>query len=256
MVGRPVLLNAEEMQFIVDELFVGNRLSAGEIIMSDGERLDLRKIRAPIIVFCSWGDDITPPQQALDWVLDLYDDTDQIIQNGQTIIYSLHQSIGHLGIFVSGSVATKQHEEFTLNMDLLDTMLPGLYELVLEDVDDNTPNRELIEGNYVARIVPRTLDDIRALGHNSPDDERKFATAARVSEINQGLYRALFSPAIRAMSSETAAEIPARGASQPDQVPQLFRPQPDDGPDRAYGRCHPPRRPPSPGFRGQPVPAL
>ncbi|MBP8930103.1 MAG: DUF3141 domain-containing protein [Paracoccus sp.] len=203
--GSPVLLNAEEMQFIVDELFVGNRLSAGEIIMSDGERLDLRKIRAPIIVFCSWGDDITPPQQALDWVLDLYDDTDQIIQNGQTIIYSLHQSIGHLGIFVSGSVATKQHEEFTLNMDLLDTMLPGLYELVLEDVDDNTPNRELVEGNYVARIVPRTLDDIRALGHNSPEDERKFATAARVSEINQGLYRALFSPAIRAMSSETAA---------------------------------------------------
>ncbi len=85
--GNPVLLNAEEMRFIVDELFVGNRLTAGEVVMSDGERLDLRKIKSPIIVFCSFGDDITPPQQALDWVLDLYDSVDEIIANGQTIIY-------------------------------------------------------------------------------------------------------------------------------------------------------------------------
>ncbi len=205
--GVPVQLNAEEMQFIVDELFVGNKLSAGETIMSTGERIDLRKIRSPIIVFCSFGDNITPPQQALDWLLDLYDDTDQLIENGQTVIYSLHQSIGHLGIFVSGSVANKQHEEFTLNMDMLDSLVPGLYELVLDDIDDKTSNRELVLGNYVARLVPRTLDDIRALGHNSPEDERKFAAVARVSEINQGLYRALFSPAVRAMSTPTSAEF-------------------------------------------------
>ncbi len=99
--GTPVLLNAEEIQFIVEELFVGNRLTAGKIRNSDGGRIDLREIRSPIIVFCSFGDDITPPQQALDWILDLYDSVDEIIANGQTIIYSLHQSIGHLGIFVS-----------------------------------------------------------------------------------------------------------------------------------------------------------
>ena len=39
-----------------------------------GVRIDLRNIKSPIVVFCSWGDDITPPQQALDWILDLYDD--------------------------------------------------------------------------------------------------------------------------------------------------------------------------------------
>ena len=100
--GNPVLLNADEMRFIVDELFVGNRLTAGKIAMSDGERIDLRKIKSPIIVFCSFGDDITPPQQALDWILDLYDSVDEIIANEQTIIYSLHQSIGHLGIFRLG----------------------------------------------------------------------------------------------------------------------------------------------------------
>ncbi|KGJ06445.1 Protein of unknown function [Paracoccus halophilus] len=205
--GVPVQLNAEEMQFIVDELFVGNHLTAGETIMSDGARVDLRKIRSPIIVFCSWGDDITPPQQALDWVTDLYDDVDQIIQNGQTIIYCLHQSIGHLGIFVSGSVATKEHEEITLNMEMIDSLLPGLYELELSELGESVENRELIGGKHLARLVPRTLDDIRALGHNSDEDERKFAASARVSEINQGLYRSLVSPFVRAFSTPTSAEI-------------------------------------------------
>ena len=134
--GAPVLLNAGEMEFIVRELFVGNKLSTGKLRTSDGGRIDLRKIRSPIIVFCSFGDDITPPQQALDWILDLYDSVDEIIANGQTIIYSLHQSIGHLGIFVSGKVASKEHEEFALNMNLIDAMPPGLYEVLLTDLDE------------------------------------------------------------------------------------------------------------------------
>src|SRR5262249_29968282 len=68
--GGHVLLNAEEMQFIVDELFIGNKLASAEIASSDGRRLDLRNIRSPIVVFCSKADNITPPQQALDWILD------------------------------------------------------------------------------------------------------------------------------------------------------------------------------------------
>jgi pimeloyl-ACP methyl ester carboxylesterase len=70
--GGHVNLNAEEIQFIVDELFIGNNLAAGRIKTSDGVAVDLRNIRSPIVVFCSKGDNITPPQQALDWILDLY----------------------------------------------------------------------------------------------------------------------------------------------------------------------------------------
>ena len=66
--GSPVLLNAEEMQWIADNLFVGNKLTSGELRTADGVRIDLRNIRSPIIVFCSWGDNITPPQQALGWI--------------------------------------------------------------------------------------------------------------------------------------------------------------------------------------------
>jgi hypothetical protein len=202
-----VLLNAEEIQFIVDELFVGNRLATGEIVANNGERIDLRKIGSPIIVFCSFGDDITPPRQALDWILDLYDDVDDLIANGQTIIYSVHQSIGHLGIFVSGKVAKKEHEEFTLNMNLVDVMPPGLYEMVLIEADENSPRADLVEGKYIAKVLPRTLDDIRALGHNNAADQRRFETVARVSDINQGLYRTFISPIVKSLTTQTSAEF-------------------------------------------------
>ncbi|MDR3534285.1 MAG: DUF3141 domain-containing protein [Rhodopila sp.] len=205
--GNPVLLNAEEIQFIVDELFVGNRLTAGKIVASSGERVDLRKIKSPIIVFCSFGDDITPPQEALDWILDLYDEVDDIIANGQTIIYSLHQSIGHLGIFVSGKVAKKEHEEFAFNINMIDAMAPGLYELVLTDADASTPRADLVEGKYIAKLKPRTLDDIRALGHNDAEDQRRFETSARLSDVNQGLYRACVQPIVKAVTTQASAEL-------------------------------------------------
>ena len=204
--GSPVLLNAGEMQWIADNLFVGNKLSAGEIRTSDGVRIDLRNIKSPIICFCSWGDDITPPQQALDWILDLYDDVREIVANGQTIVYSLHHSIGHLGIFVSGKVATKEHREFVTCMEMIEATPPGLYEAVITEVGEDTANRDLVDGKYLFRLEPRTLDDIRAFGVNSPEDEKRFAAVARLSEINLGLYRTFAEPWIRAAVTEPMAE--------------------------------------------------
>ena len=103
--GGHVNLNAEEIQFIVDELFIGNNLAAGRIQTRDGTTIDLRNIRSPIVVFCSKGDNVTPPQQALGWILDLYENVDEIRSYGQTIVYTIHETVGHLGIFVSGGVA-------------------------------------------------------------------------------------------------------------------------------------------------------
>ena len=95
--GGHVNLNAEEIQSIVDDLFVGNKLAAGEMRTSDGTSIDLRNIRSPIVVFCSKGDNITPPQQALGWILDLYDDVDDIRSHGQTIVYTIHEFRGSFG---------------------------------------------------------------------------------------------------------------------------------------------------------------
>src|SRR6187455_2247236 len=158
--GGHVNLNAEEIQFIVDELFVGNKLAAGQVKTSDGSAVDLRNIRSPIVVFCSKGDNITPPQQALGWILDLYDDVDEIRSYGQTIVYTIHESVGHLGIFVSGGVARKEHGELSSNIDLIDTLPPGLYEATFEAKDANTTNVDLTIGQWVMRCEARTLDDI------------------------------------------------------------------------------------------------
>jgi len=208
--GSPVLLNAGEMQAIADQLFVGNKLSSGELRSSDGTHIDLRNIKSPIIVFCSWGDDITPPQQALHWILDLYDHEDEIVNAGQTIVYCLHQSIGHLGIFVSGKVATKEHGEFAQSMDMIDLMPPGLYEAVITGIDESVENPDLVQGNYLFSLEARKLDDIRKIGGNSPEDDLAFATAARLSEINEGIYSTLMRPIFRAVTTEASAEMMRR----------------------------------------------
>src|SRR6266850_1059309 len=122
--GGFFLMNEEEMRFIVDNLFVGNKLSGGGIVTSTGTRIDLRNIRSPIVVFASWGDDITPPQQALNWILDCYATDREIVAREQTIVYLLHHDIGHLGIFVSGKVAQREHAEIVAGLDLIELLPP------------------------------------------------------------------------------------------------------------------------------------
>jgi len=204
--GSPVLMNAGEMQWIADNLFVGNKLTSGDLRTSDGTQIDLRNIQSPIVVFCSWGDDITPPQQALGWVTDIYRDDEDLIASGQTIIYSVHGSVGHLGIFVSGKIATREHGEFTSSMDMIDMMPPGLYEVVIEDIADDTANRALISGDYLFRLVPRKLDDVRALGGNSAEDDLKFATVDRISTINRRLYESYLGPFVRSVTPPAFGE--------------------------------------------------
>src|SRR6476469_9293523 len=204
--GGHVNLNAEEIQFIVDELFVGNNLAAGNITLSDGQKVDLRNISSPIVVFCSKGDNITPPQQALGWILECYADVDDIRAYGQTIVYTVHESVGHLGIFVSGGVAKKEHAEFSSNIDLIDVLPPGLYEATFEAKGEDTTSPDMVVGQWVMRCEARTLDDIRAMGGNSPEDERRFAAAKRVSEINLAAYQKYLQPWIKGMVKPQMAE--------------------------------------------------
>ena len=203
--GGHFLLTAEEIRQITGDLFVGNKLTAGRIVAPDGTPLDLRRIRAPIVVVCSQGDNITPPQQALNWILDLYDDVEQIRANEQTIIYTVHDSVGHLGIFVSAKVALKEHAEFVESLELIEALAPGLYEMVIEEVrlEDEGEAAEHLE--YNVRFEARTLDHIRAYD-DGREDERPFATVARISEVNDSLYETFMGPWVRAMASPPLAE--------------------------------------------------
>ena len=204
--GGHVDLNGEEIQWIVDQLFVGNRLATGEIVTRKGERIDLRRIRSPIVCFCSRGDNITPPQQALGWIVDLYSSDIDVQACGQTIVYAVHDTVGHLGIFVSGGIAKKEHQEFASNIDLIDVLPPGLYEAVMTRRTDSTDNQEAVVGEWVVRFEPRTIDDVRRIVQPEPDSDRRFAAVRRVSEINLGMYRTFWQPFVRASVNPQTAE--------------------------------------------------
>ncbi|CAM3567861.1 DUF3141 domain-containing protein [Halomonas lysinitropha] len=203
--GGHVVLGGDEIQYIVDNLFIGNRLSTAQLVTSDGRRIDLRNLRSPVVVFCSKGDDITPPPQALGWVRDLYEGVEDVIANEQTIVYCVHDTTGHLGIFVSGSVSRKEHAEFTANMDYIDVLPPGLYETTVSNAAERE-DAELIERDYLLEFTPRTIEELDKDVQHRPEDDTRFATVARISEINLGFYRAFMQPWVQAMATPESAK--------------------------------------------------
>ena len=203
--GDFVLLRGEEKQWMDDNLFVGNKFATGQIVTSDGIHLDIREVKTPIICFCSQGDNITPPQQALDWILDNYQSVDEIRQCGQRIFYTIDPKVGHLAIFVGTKVAIKNHAQFINNMELIETMPPGLYEIVITEKPGTGGSSEDEADDFDLSIEERGLDDIRAMGCNSLEDEREFAAVARISELNNALYETFVQPWIKMMSGPQLA---------------------------------------------------
>ncbi|MBS0467049.1 MAG: DUF3141 domain-containing protein [Proteobacteria bacterium] len=208
--GGYVLLNDVEMQAIVDDLFIGNKLSSGELVTSDGVRIDLRNITSPIVVFCSYGDNITPPPQALGWITDLYRSDNELLGHDRTIVYATHESIGHLGIFVSGSVGRKEHAKFVSNIDLIESLPAGLFELSVQDKTPGTADADLVPGDYLMSIHQRHLSDVQAIVAPRPAElaasDRRFAAAAHVSQMNLALYRRYLQPLVRRSVTPQLAE--------------------------------------------------
>src|SRR5208337_5005652 len=167
---------------IVEEIFVGNKLSRGEARLG-GRRLDLKSIRSPIVVFASKGDNITPPQQALNWIADTFTDEHEIRVRGQRIVYMVHDKVGHLGIFVSSSIARKEHTEVTSTLKTIEALAPGLYEMTIDEQIG-----EGVDARFVVSFHERKLSDILAIDDNDRSDERDFAAVERFSELGTELY--------------------------------------------------------------------
>jgi hypothetical protein len=148
------MMTREEIHYIVDNLFVGNKLEGGKLEL-DGRRIDLKNLKEPVLVFASGGDNITPPQQALNWIVKVWKSVDELKRRQQVVVYLLHETIGHLGIFVSGKVSRKEHKEIIASIDLIEYLSPGLYEMVIDTDDDS--------GIPAVRFEAREMDDILAL---------------------------------------------------------------------------------------------
>jgi pimeloyl-ACP methyl ester carboxylesterase len=192
--GGYYLMNEEEIRWIVNNLFVGNKLTAGEARLGPGRYFDLKSIKQPIIVFASMGDNITPPQQAFNWIADIYESTEEIKAHGQTIIGLLHEDVGHLGIFVSGQVAKKEHTQIVEVLNYIQTLPPGLYGMDIEEIvgRDGTVT-------YDVTLKERSLEDLRASRSYEHVDQKPFEAVAALSELLERAYSLLARPVVRAM---------------------------------------------------------
>jgi pimeloyl-ACP methyl ester carboxylesterase len=199
--GGFYLFNEEEIRWIVNNLFVGNKLASGEARLGPGRYFDLKSIKQPIIVFASMGDNITPPQQAFNWIADVYSSTEEIKANGQTIVGLLHQDIGHLGIFVSGQVAKKEHAQIVEVLNYIQHLPPGLYGMHIEEHPQ--PDGET---TYEVTLTERKVEDLRTLGKNDRVDEKPFEAVAALSELSERAYSLLVRPFVRQMTPEWLAK--------------------------------------------------
>jgi hypothetical protein len=201
--GGFYLMNREEIEWITQNLFVGNKLWSGEVKSGAGRHFDLRELKVPIILFASMGDNITPPQQAFNWVADVYGSTDEIKARGQVIVGLLHEDIGHLGIFVSGKVAKKEHAQIVSVLKSIEALPPGLYgmEIAEEKGADGKPA-------YTVRFEERRLEEVsERLNRLKRADEKPFEAVEAVSDFNQRAYELFAQPLVQAMSNEYTAKL-------------------------------------------------
>jgi Protein of unknown function (DUF3141) len=198
-------LGREEIVAIVENLFIGNKLEQSEIRICDNAptipdccTVDLRRVRNPLVIFASYGDNITPPHQALGWIPAVYRDTDDLKAAGQRIVYLTNPHVGHLGIFVSAGVARFEHRAILDSLKDIESLPPGLYEMKIENP---TGDPDCRRPQYSVRFKER---DVKALRFDYP--RQAFERVREVSEINDRLYQTFVSPWVRAAVNPWTAE--------------------------------------------------
>ncbi|MEJ2660905.1 MAG: DUF3141 domain-containing protein, partial [Desulfobacteraceae bacterium] len=198
-------MSKEEIHTIVENLFVGDKLENDALSLDRKKILNLQNIEKPILLFASEGDNITPPQQALDWIIKDYGTVERIKALQKVIVYMLHPSVGHLGIFVGSKVARKEHMQIIKSVDIIEALAPGLYEMVIYD-----KGRKDGLTDYDVRFIERDIKDLMALNEDREtmqEEDVDFGRVAVVSEINDWLYNTFAGPWVRMFTTQISAQF-------------------------------------------------
>jgi hypothetical protein len=190
-------LSREEILAIVENLFIGNRLEQGLMEVCDGCRVDLRRISNPLVIFASYGDDITPPHQALGWIPAVYADTDDIKRAGQRIVYLTNPHVGHLGIFVSAKVADVEHRAILDSLERIEKLEPGLYEMKIGAAPTGSS----------AQTVEIAFEERSVKDLHRPYPRSAFEKVRELSEANERIYRSVISPFVRMAATPWSASM-------------------------------------------------
>ncbi len=189
----------EEMVEIVDHLFIGNELEQGTLNLGDEVKIDLRNLKSPLVIFASYGDNITPPHQALAWLKPVYKTTAALKQAGQRIVYLINPHVGHLGIFVSASVARFEHRAILDSLGDVESLAPGLYEM---KISNPTGDPDCRKPQYSVAFEERRVEDLVF------DYPRKaFEKVRQVSDANEAFYRTFVSPWVQATATPWSAAL-------------------------------------------------
>jgi len=192
-------LSREEILSIIENLFIGNRLEQGTLRICEHCFADLRRIRNPIVIFASYGDNITPPHQALGWIPVVYTDTDDLKHAGQRIVYLTNPHIGHLGIFVSAAVARFEHRAILDSLGKIEALPPGVYEM---KIDNPTGDPDCRHDAYSVRFEERRVEDLRF-----PIDRIAFERVREVSTQLDIAYSATLGKWIEAITTPLSATL-------------------------------------------------
>jgi hypothetical protein len=157
-------------------------------------------------MFASVGDNITPPQQAFNWVADVYGSTEEIKARGQVIVGLMHEDVGHLGIFVSGKVAKKEGTQIASVLKSIESLPPGLYGMQIAEKKKGA-GKPVYEVSFVEL---RLEDIVGRLNRFKRADERAFEAVSVVSEFNQRAYELFGRPLVKSFANEYGAKL-ARG---------------------------------------------
>lgn len=191
-------LSKEEILWIVQNLFIGDRLEHGKLILGPGHRIDMKNLRDALVIFTSNGDNITPPYQALNWIAEIYHTTEELKKNEQRIVYLINPHVGHLGLFVSARVARKEHRSIIENARKIEELEPGLYEMIIDGETGETDPKKL---QYNVHFEERKVEDVKF-----PSGEEAFRKVAWLSRQSGEFYETFIGPFVRAFSNPVFSE--------------------------------------------------
>ena len=162
-------------------------------------KVDLRSLRSPLVIFASHGDDITPPHQALGWLKAVYKTTDALKHANQRIVYLINSHVGHLGIYVSASVARLEHRAILESLDDINALAPGLYEM---KIHNPTGDPDCRKPQYSVSFDERRVEDLVL-----DDSSEAFVRVRQVSDVNEALYQHFVSPWVQAVATPWSAAM-------------------------------------------------
>jgi hypothetical protein len=145
------------------------------------------------------GSDANLSMPAMGWIPIVYKDTDDLKRAGQRVVYLLNSHVGHLGIFVSASVAKLEHRAILDSLAEIAALPPGLYEM---KIDNTTGDPDCRKGAYKVRFEERRVEDLR-----SPVDRPAFERVREFSQQLDTLYTATLSKWVQSVTNPYMATL-------------------------------------------------